>query len=685
MLFMSVFGKNKQEDLPKTEQSSAAASNGITEDHDLLEATQANLNEKQANEDDILLAGGEIETKMSITNGSVGAIKTAYEIKKQNSALPNFSNKPVAAQQSASDEEKKYNFKTKNQQKSNNLLETLIANGVLTHDQVRVAETQAKKTGDSIVDTLIHLNFVTESVIHGLFENRSNDNNDKVHLIDMIPDMELLKNIPISFAMEHKVIPISKKQNKIIVASSSPYDIVLSDQLSSLFHGAEIEMIPYQETELISAIDKFYNGNVIADLSNILSEMELNVDNAKAADTDKENKPVVKFVNALIYEAIHCGASDIHIEPDEMFVRIRMRIDGVLMNKTIVHKNYWSGICIRVKVLSGMNIAESRKPQDGGMKMTIQGREIDFRVSAIPTIYGENIVIRVLDKTHNLSSLKDLGFNKQNLKLIDLALQKPEGIIISTGPTGSGKTTTLYSILSMINDMADNIMTLEEPVEYRLPMIRQSEINNRAGFDFASGLRSLLRQDPDVIFLGEIRDKETAEIAVRASMTGHQVFSTLHTNNALSAVTRLIDIGIQPYMLSDSLTAVLAQRLVRKLCPDCKKTEAMSDEIKQAFGLPNDKTCNFCSPVGCEKCNQTGYRGRIIVSEVLFVDAEIKNAIATNINIKELTDLANKKGFVSMQKDAIIKVAKGITSLEEVKRVVDMTEYTRHFESQTIQ
>lgn len=642
------------------------------------------VNLQTSNDDDLLLAGGEIEATTSITSNNVNSVRPVDTIKQQ---APKISNSPTIQKTTSklvSDDEKKYNFKTKNQQKSNNLLETLITKGVLTNDQVRVAETQAKKTGDSIIDALIQLNFVTESVIHGLFENR-NDDDSKVSLIDMLPDMDLFKNIPISFAMEHKVIPISKKQNKIVVASSSPYDIVLSDQLSSLFNGAEIEMIPYQETELISAIDKFYNGNVIADLSNILSEMELNVDNAKATDADKENKPVVKFVNALIYEAIHCGASDIHIEPDEMFVRIRMRIDGVLMNKTIVHKNYWSGICVRVKVLSGMNIAESRKPQDGGMKMTIQGREIDFRVSAIPTIYGENIVIRVLDKTHNLSSLKDLGFNKQNLKLIDLALQKPEGIIISTGPTGSGKTTTLYSILSMINDMADNIMTLEEPVEYRLPMIRQSEINNRAGFDFASGLRSLLRQDPDVIFLGEIRDKETADIAVRASMTGHQVFSTLHTNNAISAITRLVDIGIQPYMLSDSLTAVLAQRLVRKLCPDCKKTEAMTDEMKKAFGLPNDKTCNFCSSVGCERCNQTGYRGRIIVSEVLFVDAEIRNAIATNMNIKELTELAKQKGFISMQKDAIVKVAKGITSLEEVKRVVDMTEYTRHFEAQTIQ
>ncbi len=570
-------------------------------------------------------------------------------------------------------------YKKQNNNKKNNLLSILVKKGILTKDQIKVAKTQANKTGDSIIDVLIQLNFITDSVIHNIFE-KHNDTKNKINLIDMIPDMELIKKIPTQFAMDNKIIPISSDEKKVTIATSNPYNVVLIDQISSLFDGKDVEAVPFSETELIAAVDKFYNGNVIADLSSILTELEVNVNNVKTDDLNTKNKSIVRFVDALLYEAIKCNASDIHIEPDEMFVRIRMRIDGILTNKTIVHKNYWSGICVRVKVLSGMNIAEQHRPQDGAMSMTIQGREIDFRVSAIPTIYGENIVIRILDKTHSLTKLNDLGFNRHNLKLINLALKKPEGIIIITGPTGSGKTTTLYSLLSIINNVGDNIMTLEEPVEYRMPLIRQSEINHRAGFDFASGLRSLLRQDPDIIFLGEIRDKETAEIAVRSSITGHQVFSTLHTNGALSTITRLIDIGIQPYMLSDCLTGVIAQRLARKLCQYCKKEEPMSKKMKKVFGLNEQKEYKICTPVGCEKCNQTGYKGRIAISEVLLMDQNLKDAVTSNPTIKSITDVAKSSGFISMQRDAILKIAKGITSFEEIQRVIDMTEYSKYLD-----
>ncbi len=568
-----------------------------------------------------------------------------------------------------------------NNSKKNNLLGILVKKGILTKDQIKVAKTQANKTGDSIIDVLIQLNFITDSVIHNIFEKHQ-DTKNKINLIEMVPDMELIKKIPTQFAIDYKVLPISASDEKIIIATSNPYNVVLMDQISALFDGKEIEAIPYTEAELIAAVDKFYNGNVIADLSSILTELEINVNNVKKEDVNTKNTPIVKFIDALLYEAIKCNASDIHIEPDEMFVRIRMRIDGILVNKTIVHKNYWSGICVRIKVLSGMNIAEQHRPQDGAMSMTIQGREIDFRVSAIPTIYGENIVIRILDKTHSLTKLGDLGFNKHNLKLINLALKKPEGIIIITGPTGSGKTTTLYSLLSIINNVGDNIMTLEEPVEYRMPLIRQSEINHRAGFDFSSGLRSLLRQDPDIIFLGEIRDKETAEIAVRSAITGHQVFSTLHTNGALSTITRLIDIGIQPYMLSDCLTAIIAQRLARRLCRYCKKEKLMSQKMKKVFELNQEKEYKICFPVGCEKCNQTGFKGRIAVSEVLMMDQNLKDTVTSNPTIKSITDVAKKSGFISMQRDAILKIAKGITSFEEIQRVVDMTEYSRYLDEE---
>ena len=559
-----------------------------------------------------------------------------------------------------------------------NILEVLENKGLLTKDQIRTAEVQADKNGGSVIDALIQMNFITESVVHRIFEKESEIEEHKLNIVDMIPDMELIKKIPSDFALEHKVMPISSNGSIVKIASNNPYDIVLLDQLSRLFEGLEVEIVPYGEVELTRAVDKFYRGNVISNFADILNEMELNVDNAKSDKGTDENSPVVRFLNALIYEAIRENASDIHIEPDELFVRIRFRVDGILINKTIVHKNYWSSICVRLKVMSGMNIAESRKPQDGAITMTLQGREIDFRVSSIPTIYGENIVVRVLDKTQGLTNLDELGFNKNNLKLINLAIKKPEGIVVVTGPTGSGKTTTLYSILSLINSVEDNIMTLEEPVEYRLPMIRQSEINHKAGFDFATGLRSLLRQDPDIIFLGEIRDQETAEIAIRASITGHQVYSTLHTNNAISAITRLIDMGIPSYMLAGSLSAVIAQRLVRKLCPKCKQMIQMEDKMKIALGLDASKVYNIYNATGCNECGQTGYKGRIVISEVLFVDEKINEVIADNPTIKKITDVAKEQGFITIQQDAVFKLLKGTTSWDELTRCVDMTQYSKN-------
>ena len=426
-------------------------------------------------------------------------------------------------------------------------------------------------------------------------------------------------------------------------------------------------------------------GSLVAILTVVSSSEIGNEENTNKSKNDLlstkgTNSPVVRFIDALFYDAIRIGASDIHVEPDELFVRIRVRIDGVLINKTIVHKNYWSGICVRLKILSGMNIAESRKPQDGGISMTIQGRPVDFRVSSIPTIHGENIVIRVLDRTKSIITLEELGFSSYALKMIKLSLNKPEGIIIVTGPTGSGKTTTLYSTLAMINSISDNIMTLEEPVEYRLPLIRQSEINHKAGFDFSSGLRSLLRQDPDIIFLGEIRDMETAQTALRASATGHQVFSTLHTNNAISAVTRLIDIGIQSYMLSGSLVAVIAQRLVRKLCPTCRQSVTMKDDMKKAFNLDQSKEYTIYKAQGCNACYETGYKGRIVIAEVLFMTEEMNLIIAGNPTIAEIAIAAKKSGFRNMSDDAIEKVLSGVTSWEEVKNTIDMTNYLRHFD-----
>jgi len=567
---------------------------------------------------------------------------------------------------------------------SQGITDILLKYNAITKDQLRTAQKEAINRKDgSVISALITMGFITESVLYDLLSSdQSKHDTQSIHSI--VFSIDVLKKIPKEFALGFKVIPISEDETSVRIATSDPYNIILLDKISSFFNGKEVIAVPYPDAEVTEIVMKHYSSKHSMDLLGILEEIgnEENTNKSKndLLSTKGANSPVVRFIDALFYDAIRIGASDIHVEPDELFVRIRVRIDGVLINKTIVHKNYWSGICVRLKILSGMNIAESRKPQDGGISMTIQGRPVDFRVSSIPTIHGENIVIRVLDRTKSIITLEELGFSSYALKMIKLSLNKPEGIIIVTGPTGSGKTTTLYSTLAMINSISDNIMTLEEPVEYRLPLIRQSEINHKAGFDFSSGLRSLLRQDPDIIFLGEIRDMETAQTALRASATGHQVFSTLHTNNAISAVTRLIDIGIQSYMLSGSLVAVIAQRLVRKLCPTCRQSVTMKDDMKKAFNLDQSKEYTIYKAQGCNACYETGYKGRIVIAEVLFMTEEMNLIIAGNPTIAEIAIAAKKSGFRNMSDDAIEKVLSGVTSWEEVKNTIDMTNYLRHFD-----
>lgn len=562
---------------------------------------------------------------------------------------------------------------------NSNIINILLEKNIISKSQMSTAKIQANKTGKSLLQCLIDMSFVSEEFLQKQFNHSSDENEGSDDsFINFQPVYELVQKIPNSFATEQKVIPIKKNSNgEIVVATINPYDIVLMDQLSNFFGGAKIKLEKYSESLLMQQIDKLYRGKTI-ELSEIIGSKMKNLD--IDGDQDVGDNDIIRYVNALIENAIKKHASDIHIEPEELFIRVRFRIDGILQQETIIHKNYWSAICVRIKVLAGMNIAESRRPQDAAITMNICGRDIDFRVSTIPTIYGENFVLRVLDKATSLTTLENLGFSDHSMRLIDLALNKPEGIIVVTGPTGSGKTTTLYSILNKINDVEDNIMTLEDPVEYRLPMIRQSEMNHRAGFDFAAGLRSLLRQDPDIIFLGEIRDQETATNAVRASITGHQVFSTLHTNCAVATINRLIDMGIPPYLLSGSLTASISQRLVRKLCPHCKKRIKMDDKRKRAFELNMDEEYYLYEPVGCDKCSN-GFVGRVCASEVLFVDDVMNMTIAENPTLKQATDVAEKQGFISIQKDCIDKIITGVSCWNEVIRVVDMTKYINRLNS----
>jgi len=372
-------------------------------------------------------------------------------------------------------------------------------------------------------------------------------------------------------------------------------------------------------------------------------------------------------------DAVKRGASDIHFEPEFAFLRIRYRIDGVLQQIRSLHKSYWPGIAVRLKVISGMDIAETRSPQDGRLNMNLCGRPIDFRVSTHPTIHGENIVLRVLDREKSIIPLERMGLRGSTLDQLKLMMTRPEGILVVTGPTGSGKTTTLYSLLSYRNTEAVNIMTLEDPVEYPVTLMRQTSVAEVNKVDFANGIRSIMRQDPDIILVGEVRDEDTATMAFRAAMTGHQVFTTLHTNSALGTFPRLLDIGISPDIMAGNIIGVVAQRLVRVLCPHCKEPTKPTVEERNILGVKRNEAIQIFKPKGCKRCSQTGYRGRMAIIELLRIDSDMDALIARRAPLDELRKLALAKGFNTLADDGARRILEGYTSIEEVMRVIDLT------------
>jgi general secretion pathway protein E/type IV pilus assembly protein PilB len=439
--------------------------------------------------------------------------------------------------------------------------------------------------------------------------------------------------------------------------------------------GGRIQIRPLlaAEAQLEEYIDHFYGYELSVD--GILREIETGeIDyNSLTADGDEYTQPVVRLVGALLMDAVKRGASDIHFEPEYAFLRIRYRIDGVLHQVRSLHKSYWGGVVVRLKVLSGLDIAETRAPQDGRLSMNLCGRPIDFRVSSHPTINGENIVLRVLDREKSIIPMERMGLRPNTLDELRIMMTRPEGILIVTGPTGSGKTTTLYSLLSYRNTEAVNIMTLEDPVEYPVTMMRQTSVAEVNKVDFANGIRSIMRQDPDIILVGEVRDEDTATMAFRAAMTGHQVFTTLHTNSALGVFPRLSDIGILPDIMAGNIIGVVAQRLVRVLCPHCKEPHELGDIDRKILQLkPSDKPKIF-KPKGCKQCNQTGYRGRMAIIELLRIDSDMDSLISRRAHLDELKKMALDKGFVTLAEDGVRRIIEGYTSLAEVMRVIDLT------------
>jgi general secretion pathway protein E/type IV pilus assembly protein PilB len=523
---------------------------------------------------------------------------------------------------------------------------------------------------------LVRLGFVTEAAIRDIMARTVGQ--ESIDLAHVVADPEALKLVPREFARRHRLLPIAydAEERQFAVATTEVFNIVALDQLrATLGPNIEIKTLLAGEAQLEDYIDQFYGHELSVD--GILQEIETGeIDYASlqiGGDELQYTQPVVRLVNALLVDAVKRGASDIHFEPEYAFLRIRYRIDGVLETVRSLHKTYMPGITVRIKVISDMNIAETRAPQDGRLSLTLNGRPIDFRVSTHPTIHGENVVLRILDREKSIISLERMNLPRPTLAKLSLMLARPEGIMIVTGPTGSGKTTTLYSMLAQINDETVNIMTLEDPVEYPVTLMRQTSVNEAVRMDFANGIRSMMRQDPDIILVGEIRDHDTAEMAFRAAMTGHQVFSTLHTNSALGAFPRLLDIGIQPDIMAGNIIGVIAQRLVRVLCPQCKEAYVPTPEERQILGASAESTNYIYRPVGCPKCNNKGYKGRSAVMELLVMDADMDELVARRATAKELRAAALAKHFQPLAEEAIQRVVTGVTSLAEASRMVDLT------------
>ena len=553
--------------------------------------------------------------------------------------------------------------------------EILVKKGVATHDQIDIALTEQKRSKEHLGKILVRLGFATEAIIRDVIGGVIGQ--ESVDLNSAVADSEAISMIPKDMARRLRVLPLTYNNvsRELSIAMVDTFNVVALDQINTHLGGnAEVIPVLAGEAEIEKSIDQFYGFELSVD--GILNEIETGEIDYQSldAETDEYSQPVVRLVNALLADAVKRNASDIHFEPEEGFLRFRYRIDGVLRQIRSLHKNYWSAIAVRVKVMAGMDIAETRAPQDGRISLSLSGRKVDFRVSTLPTVHGENIVLRVLDRQKGIVSFDALGLKDDALSTLKLMVARPEGIILVTGPTGSGKTTTLYSILNYLNTESVNIMTLEDPVEYPTTMIRQTSANETSRLDFASGIRSLMRQDPDIILVGEIRDEDTASMAFRAAMTGHQVFSTLHTNSALGSIPRLLDIGVKPDVIAGNIIGIVAQRLVRRLCSNCKEAYPLGDLERNLLGLKvTDRQTEIYKAKGCDKCDNQGYKGRIALQEVLHFDSDIDELIARKGTQRDFLRMALSKGFRPLADVGAGRVLDGSTSLEEMSRVVDLT------------
>lgn len=543
----------------------------------------------------------------------------------------------------------------------------LVKSGVLTNEQLEQALILQKKEHKKLGELLIDEKILTEEQILGVLEYQLG-----IPYIDLnryIVDRKVPKMVPELLAKKHNLIAINMEKGKLVVAMSDPLDIIAIDD-ARISTGMELELVISSKNDIKKAINEYYDSTELAERAVEEFKLQTSVQDIAVEELEDEdviNAPIVILVNTIINQAVRSRASDIHIEPFEKIVRIRYRIDGELKEVMSPAKSTHSALATRIKIMGKMDISEKRIPQDGRVETIIENRAIDMRISVLPTVYGEKIVIRLLDRNAIIVSKEELGFTKHNLELFDKIIKAPEGIILLTGPTGSGKTTTLYTILKELNQINKNIITVEDPVEYRLNGVNQVQVNTKAGLTFASGLRSILRQDPDIVMVGEIRDAETAQIATRAAITGHLVLSTLHTNDTASTISRLIDMGIESYMVSSSVVGIIAQRLVKRICPKCKEAyEASSEEM--GF-LHRDEKTTLYKGKGCNACSGTGYSGRIAIHEVMVMDREIRSMIDKGNSIDEIKDKAISKGLSTLNESCKELVLSGITTMEQLIKI----------------
>ncbi|WP_313069955.1 ATPase, T2SS/T4P/T4SS family [Melaminivora sp.] len=555
--------------------------------------------------------------------------------------------------------------------------ERLQQMGLVSNDQIQIALLEQRKTGKPLGDALIALGFVTEHAMREALGQTLGQ--QTIELQSVLADPRALARVPKAMALRFQVFPVSfdAETQQLVLASPKPNDIIAGDQIRAhVGISVTLSWRLASVADVLAAIDQFYGYELSID--GIIHEIETGqIDMASLSQGQGGySHPVVRLVDALLSDAVHKLASDIHFEPEGQFLRIRYRIDGVLRQVRALHGRYWAAMLVRLKLISAMNIAESRAPQDGRVSLSIGGRTVDFRAAVQPTIHGENFVLRVLDAKRGIVDYRNLGLTDEQFYLLDLMLARPEGIILVTGPTGSGKTTTLYSILSHLNDESVNIMTLEDPVEYPITRIRQTSISDGSKIDFSEGVRSLMRQDPDIILVGEVRDKDTAEMAFRAAMTGHQVFSTLHTNSALRSFQRIKDLGVSPEVMAGNIIGLIAQRLVRRVCPQCREAVQVSEDGVEARLMGAHavgRTIYRARTGGCEGCGYQGYHGRLAIMELLRMDGDLDELLTRGATMGELTTHALAHGFVPMAEDGLRRVLEGVTTIEEVGRVVDLT------------